>query len=88
MFGSGVEGGYSEKISGEIDAEVKKIVDGGYKKAEDIITKHRTLLDAIAARLIEVETLEREEFESILVAHGVTPKKKQEIKIDPVVVNF
>lgn len=88
MFGSGVEGGYSEKISGEIDGEVKKIIDGAYKKAEDIITTHRKLLDAIAHRLVEVETLEREEFESILVAHGVTPKKKQEIKVEPVVVNF
>ncbi|MBY0294046.1 ATP-dependent zinc metalloprotease FtsH [Patescibacteria group bacterium] len=89
MFGSGVGNKeYSEKISAEIDAEVRRIMDEGYKKAEKIITEYRPLLNAIANRLIEVETLEREEFESILVAHGVTPKKKQEIEVKPVTVNF
>lgn len=77
LFGRGIEGKeYSEKISAEIDAEVKKIIDGAYKKAEDIITEHRRLLDAIAHRLIEVETIEREEFEQMLVVYGVEPKRK------------
>lgn len=89
MFGSGVGNKeYSEKISAEIDAEVRRIMDEGYKKAEKIITEYRPLLNAIANRLIEVETLEREEFETILVAHGVTPKKKQEIEVKPVTVDF
>ncbi|MBI2004899.1 ATP-dependent zinc metalloprotease FtsH [Patescibacteria group bacterium] len=89
LFGRGVEAHeYSEKVSAEIDAEVKKIIDEAYKKASDIITKHRTLLDAIARRLVEVETIEREEFEKILIAHGITPKKKEEIAVEPKVVNF
>ncbi len=89
MFGAGVDGReYSEKVSGEIDAEVKHIIDGAYKKALDIITHHRKVLDAIALRLVEVETLEREEFETIIVAHGITPKKKQDIEPKAVVVNF
>ena len=80
MFGRGVEGGeYSEKVSSEIDAEVSLIMKEAYKKAQDVITKHRALLDAIARRLIEVETIERAEFETILVANGITPKKKAEI---------
>lgn len=79
LFGGGVDGReYSEKVSAEIDAEVKGIIDAGYKKAKDIITKHRTALDAIADKLIEVETLEREEFEKVLIANGITPKKKDE----------
>lgn len=89
LFGSGVEGrDYSEKVSGEIDAEVKKIIDGAYDKALKIITEKRNVLDAIAKRLIEVETLEREEFEQILVAHGIKVKKKQEIYVEPQTVNF
>ncbi len=89
LFGQGLGGKeYSEKVSSEIDAEVKRIIDEAYTKAETIITEHRKLLNAIAARLVEVETLEREEFESILVSHGVTPKKKQEIEVKPVTVNF
>jgi hypothetical protein len=38
------------------------------------------LLDTIAARLIEVETIERDDFEKLLVAHGVVPKKKKDIE--------
>jgi len=89
LFGAGVGGReYSEKISGEIDGEVKRIIDEAYKKAQDIITRHRKLLDAVANRLVEVETLEREQFEALLIMHGVEPKKKQEIEVKPVVVDF
>ena len=89
LFGAGLENReHSEKVSAEIDAEVKRIIDEAYKKAEKIITERRPLLDAIAKRLVEVETIEREEFEQMLVAHGITPKKKQEISVDPIAVNF
>lgn len=81
LFGRGVsDKEYSDVISAKIDEEVKKIIDGAYKKAKDVITKERKLLDAIAARLVEVETIEREEFEKILVAHGITPKAKKDIE--------
>lgn len=86
LFGRGVEDkSYSEKVSGEIDAEVKKIIDEAYEKATRILDEHRKLLDAIAARLMEVETVERDEFEAMLVAHGITPKKKQDIEHQPIV---
>jgi cell division protease FtsH len=76
MFGGGLAGKeYSEKVSAEIDGEVRKIVDDAYKKAEKIIIEKRPLLDAITKKLIELETLEREEFEKILILHGVEPKK-------------
>lgn len=89
LFGAGVGAReYSEKVSAEIDSEVKRIMNDAYKKAEDIITEHRKLLNAVATRLVEAETIEREEFEGILVAHGVTPKKKQDIEVKPVTVNF
>ncbi|HVU80233.1 MAG TPA: ATP-dependent zinc metalloprotease FtsH [Candidatus Paceibacterota bacterium] len=84
LFGRGVEDkAYSEKVSGEIDAEVKKIIDEAYEKAAKILTDHRKLLDAIAHRLVEVETIERDEFENMLVAHGITPKKKKDIEHAP-----
>jgi cell division protease FtsH len=85
LFGRGVEGSeYSEKVSSEIDTEVKKIIDEAYQKAEKIIIEHRKTLNAIAERLVEVETIEREEFENILIAHGITPKKKQDIEHQPI----
>lgn len=71
---------YSEKVSAEIDAEVSKIM----KEAQDIalktITTHRKALDAIAHRLIEVETIEQKAFEEILIANGITPKKKLDLE--------
>mgnify|MGYP001615085036 FL=1 len=52
----------------------------GFARAEEIITKHRTALDLIAKRLIEVETIEREEFENLLIASGIVPKRKKDIE--------
>ncbi len=81
LFGAGVTGKeYSEKVSAEIDAEVKKIINDAYKKAEGLIKEHRKLLNAIATRLVEKETMERDEFEAMLISHGITPKKKQDIE--------
>jgi cell division protease FtsH len=89
LFGGGVDGKeYSEKVSAEIDSEVKKIIDEAYAKALDIITRHRALLDTIARELTEKETIEREEFEKLLVAGGITPKKKKDILVEPQTVNF
>ncbi len=75
---------YSEKVSALIDEEVSSLVNGAMERAKEVIHKHRPVLDAIAKRLIEVETLEREEFEMLLKENGITPKKKETI-IDEVV---
>ncbi|OGG73390.1 cell division protein FtsH [Candidatus Kaiserbacteria bacterium RIFCSPLOWO2_01_FULL_54_20] len=84
LFGQGVEGNeQSEEIAAQIDAEVKRIIDGAHKKAEAVIKKHRKALDAIAKKLVEVETIERDEFEKILIANGITPKKKEDIEHQP-----
>ncbi len=84
LFGSGVgDKDYSERVSAEIDAEVSLIMGEAMKKAEKIIKDHRKALNAIADRLIEVETIEQKEFEDILVAHGIKPKKKKDIEHQP-----
>lgn len=78
MFGAGVTGReYSEKMSAEVDTEVRKIINGAYKMAEEILKTHRKALDAIAERLLEEENIEREEFETLLIAHSIKPKKKE-----------
>ncbi len=56
---------YSEAIAEQIDREVRKLVDDSYKQALAILKKYRTELDAVANKLLEVETLSREEFEKI-----------------------
>lgn len=79
LFGKGVnEKEYSEEVGAMIDKEVSKIMKEAYDKAEKIVKTNRPLLDAIAKRLIEKESIEREEFESILVAHGIQPKQQED----------
>jgi cell division protease FtsH len=81
MFGKGVEdNGYSQKISADVDSEVARIMSEAYSKAEEIVTTYKPALDAIARRLIDVETIERDEYESIIIAHGIQPKKKLDIE--------
>ncbi|MES2409340.1 MAG: cell division protein FtsH, partial [Patescibacteria group bacterium] len=81
LFGRGVEdNGYSERVSAEIDAEVSLIIHNALKKAEDIVTKYRNVLEAITRRLIEVEVIEQAEYESIIVAHGIPLKKKETVE--------
>ncbi len=77
LFGRGVEDKeYSERVSAEIDAEVARIMTEARAKAEEVVTKHRAALDAIAARLVEAETIEREEYEKLVLAFGIVAKKK------------
>jgi cell division protease FtsH len=81
MFGKGVgDHDYSEKVGAQIDTEVSAIMAENLKRAEEIMGAHRTALDVIAKRLIETETIEREEYEKIIVAHGIPLKKKQDIE--------
>jgi len=84
IFGAGVESNeQSEEVAARVDAEVKKIIEGAHKIAEAVLKKHRKVLDAIAKKLIEVENLERDDFEKILIANGITPKKKEDIEHQP-----
>ena len=79
MFGQGVnDKEYSQTMSATIDAEVKKIMDGAFSKAKETLTTHRAALDAVAKKLIDVETLEQQAYNEIITAHGIVPKKKDE----------
>ncbi len=75
MFGMGVEAKeYSEKMSAVIDGEVEKIIRDSFARAREVLTTHRKVLDAIAAKLIEVETLEQAEYNALISSHGIAPK--------------
>lgn len=75
MFGVGESKEYSEKMSGVIDAEVERIVKEALARSKEVLTTHRKVLDAIAKKLIEVETLEQEEYNTLIKEHGITPRK-------------
>ncbi|HPY13213.1 MAG TPA: ATP-dependent zinc metalloprotease FtsH [Candidatus Paceibacterota bacterium] len=72
----------SEKTFSEIDKEVSKIMNEAKKRAEDVIVKHKTALDNLADELMKMETLEREDFEKLLIVNGIKPKSEPEKEVE------
>ncbi len=73
IFGHGVaDKEYADKFGDEIDNEVSKMLSTARTHAEKLLSENKIVLDAIANKLLEVETLEREEYEKLLAVHGIT----------------
>jgi cell division protease FtsH len=60
------EKNYSEETSKLIDSEVHEIVDRARRRAYELLTQYRTVLDAVVAKLIEQETLSSDEFNQLV----------------------
>lgn len=56
---------YSEAVAQKIDIEVQHLVNKAYLEAKDILIKYKEKLIAVAEKLLETETLSKEEFEAI-----------------------
>jgi cell division protease FtsH len=65
---------YSDEVAARIDSEVREIIDRAYERATEALTTHREVLDRLAALLIEKETIEHEEFESLF--EGILPPRE------------
>lgn len=76
MYGEEVEREHSESVSMKVDAEVSRIINDGILSAEKVLTENKKAFEAIANKLIEVETIEQEDYEKLLTAHGILLKKK------------
>lgn len=63
-FGS--EKDYSERVAGDIDAEVRQIVDTSYKKAMQILAENRAKLDFTAEYLVNHEIMDEEQFKFVM----------------------
>ncbi|MFN8420672.1 MAG: ATP-dependent zinc metalloprotease FtsH, partial [Anaerolineae bacterium] len=70
---------YSEAVAEIIDEEVRKIVEEAYNRAKQVLAERRDRLDAIANRLIEVETIDYDEFLQ-LMGEPVARGKRLEVK--------
>ena len=57
---------YSEAVAEQIDREVRKLVEDAYKQAMALVKKYRKQLELVATKLLEVESLNREEFEKLV----------------------
>ena len=68
---------FSNEVAHEIDTEMRKIIDGCYKKATQIINDNRDLLELLATTLLEYETLTKEQID-YLVENGKMPSEEEE----------
>jgi len=64
---------YSEATAVEIDSEIKELVEGAYRRAEEILTEYRPVLDRVAEALLEREVLEGEEVYQLVSEHTGVP---------------
>jgi cell division protease FtsH len=56
----------SNETAQAIDAEIRKIVEGGYARAQTVLTENREQLEALAKALLEFETLSGDEIKKVL----------------------
>lgn len=54
-----------------IDGEIRRLVEGGHKRATEIITKHVDQLHAVAGALLELETLTGEEIKALIAGNSI-----------------
>jgi cell division protease FtsH len=57
---------YSDSVAAKVDAEVHRLVEEAHDEAREIVTKYRDKLDLMVERLLEKESLEKEEVSEIL----------------------
>ncbi len=74
---------YSEKTAQEIDAEVKLIIDEGYRRAKEVIETYRSQLEIIAKGLLEFETLDGTQVEEIVRTGTFTPPPVPPPNLEP-----
>ena len=59
-----------------MDEEVKRIIDTAYRAAREILERKRPILDALAAALLERETLERDEVMAVAAGQALPPRRE------------
>ena len=65
---------YSEKTGGEIDAEMKRVIDEAYRRCTEILKEHYDKLAKIAQFLLENENMSRKQFEACMNGEEIPEK--------------
>ncbi len=82
---------YSEQTAREIDQEVKRIIDEGIDRTRSILESRRAALEAIAAKLLELEVIDGKQLKEIVEASSPSPmivpgtdieKKRPAVKVE------
>nr|YP_009093344.1 putative plastid division protein [Cerataulina daemon]AIR76017.1 putative plastid division protein [Cerataulina daemon] len=66
---------YAENIADRIDEEVCKIINYCEQKAIEIVSDNRVIIDLIVEKLLDVETMDGDEFRQLLSTYTVLPNK-------------
>jgi cell division protease FtsH len=74
---------YSEATAQDIDAEVKRIVDGAFQTAKKLIEDNRDKLEMVANSLLEYETLDGTQVADIIRTGTFTPPPKPPANASP-----
>nr|YP_009315824.1 Cell division protein FTSH [Trichogloeopsis pedicellata]SCW24482.1 Cell division protein FTSH [Trichogloeopsis pedicellata] len=82
FLGRGMNSGneYSDEVAIKIDQQVQQIVNGCYKHALRIIEDNRVVIDKLVDLLIEKETIDGSQLESIIAEYTTVPKKQNYVK--------
>jgi cell division protease FtsH len=62
---------FSEDTAAAIDEEVSLLVDEAYKRAKEVLSGNRPVLDELADMLVEKETVDAEELQELLISRDV-----------------
>ena len=63
-------GQISPAMQEKVDNEIRKLVEVAYKNAASVVKSHRKEIDAVVSKLIEKETLDKEQFEEVVGKKG------------------
>ena len=66
---------YSESVAAKVDAEIRKLIENAHQEAFDILVANRATLDAMVVRLLEVETLNKDEIAEIFKKVNSWPRR-------------
>ena len=69
---------YSESVAGQIDDEVKTVIDAAYSKALELLTENRDKLDAVAEFLLKHENMTGEQFKTLMGGQNTTVEEATE----------
>ena len=68
---------YSDAIAEKIDQEVRKIIDAAYEQAYALLSEHKDKLNLIAQTLLEIETLDSEQFAALMEGNIPSPPRSK-----------
>ena len=62
---------FSEKTASTVDDEVRNLVDQAYRRCKNVLIENKSVLDKLAAMLMEKETVDSEELQDLLATSDV-----------------